>query len=97
MAGGREGGHWAAHSAPHSFPCMHYELCSQNRHTRIGDKMRSHHSIDVCSAGSRGGVEDLHIFMLHEQLTLVGKCWRTQVIRVNILILYVKVHENSDS
>ena len=94
MAGGRlGGGHWAAHSAPHSFPCMHYELCFQNRHTRIGDKMRRHHSIDVCSAGSEG----LHIFMLHEQLTLVGKCWRTQVIRVNILILDVKVHENSDS
>ena len=43
MIYGRGRGGWAAHSAPHSFPCMHYELCFQNRHTRIGDKMRSHH------------------------------------------------------
>ena len=43
MIYGRGRGGEAAHSAPHSFPCMHYELCFQNRHTRIGDKMRSHH------------------------------------------------------
>ena len=71
MAGGRAGtGLLTQHLTPFPACIMNYVFKTDIHCTRIGDKMRSHHSIDVCSAGSEG----LHIFMLHEQLTLVGKC-----------------------
>ena len=92
MAGGRAGtGLLTQHLTPFPACIMNYVFKTDIHASEIKLEVTT---LDISSAGSRGGVEDLHIFMLHEQLTLVGKCCRTQVIRFKILILDVKVHEN---
>ena len=55
MAGGREGdtGLLTQHLTPFPACIMNYVFKTDIHCTRIGDKMRRHHSIDVCSAGSR--------------------------------------------
>ena len=91
MAGGREGdtGLLTQHLTPFPACIMNYVLKTDIHASEIKLEVTT---LVISSAGSSG--EDLHIFMLHEQLTLVGKCCRTQVIRVNLLILDLKVHEN---